>query len=278
MLIPALVVTFFFDQIAEAYGWINNNAGVDVFIGNVLFVQTILVPQFGSNGPLWSISNEFWYYMIFPLVVLAAMAHLLWRRLVFLGIAAALLAFIGPTKAAYFLMWLLGAGVMLLPVRQRQGAWSLLAVACFFLVGSSLVRPLVARGRLVFEGMEINLFWPDLVIAISAFFLMRIAFVAFEGRAHFIGELADRMIRGGAAFSFSLYVIHYPLINAGYFLAHSYGFNGFQPGLRGVAFEAGIVLFLCAIAWLFSRLTERHTGAVRGAFDKALMRVASRGV
>lgn len=278
VLIPALLVTFFFDQIAEAHGWINNKAGVDVLIGNVLFVQTILVPQFGSNGPLWSISNEFWYYMIFPLVVLAAMARPLWRRLVFLGIATALLVFIGPTKAAYFLMWLLGACVMLLPMRQRQGMWCSLAFACVILVGSSLVRPLVARGRLVFEGMEINLFWPDLVVAISAFFLMRIAFVAFEGRAHFIGEFADRMIRGGAAFSFSLYVIHYPVINAGYFLAHSYGFNGFQPGLLGVAFEVGIVVILCAIAWLFSRLTERHTGAVRIAIDKSLLRMASRGV
>jgi peptidoglycan/LPS O-acetylase OafA/YrhL len=29
-------------------------------IGNVAFLQTIAVPTFGSNGPFWSLANEFW--------------------------------------------------------------------------------------------------------------------------------------------------------------------------------------------------------------------------
>lgn len=35
--------------------------------GNILFLQTVSVPVFGSNGPLWSLANEFWYYVLFPL-------------------------------------------------------------------------------------------------------------------------------------------------------------------------------------------------------------------
>jgi peptidoglycan/LPS O-acetylase OafA/YrhL len=38
-------------------------------IGNLGFVQTICVPVFGTNGPLWSLANEFWYYVMFPLAV-----------------------------------------------------------------------------------------------------------------------------------------------------------------------------------------------------------------
>jgi len=41
------------------------------FLGNALFLQTILVPVFGTNGPLWSLANEFWYYMLFPLLMIA---------------------------------------------------------------------------------------------------------------------------------------------------------------------------------------------------------------
>jgi len=42
-----------------------------VMLGNALFLQGILTPTFGSNGPLWSLSFEFWYYVLFPLMVLA---------------------------------------------------------------------------------------------------------------------------------------------------------------------------------------------------------------
>src|SRR5690606_22296787 len=45
VLIPALLVTFVVDFVADANGWINTGEGAAAFIGNVLFVQTILVPQ-----------------------------------------------------------------------------------------------------------------------------------------------------------------------------------------------------------------------------------------
>jgi peptidoglycan/LPS O-acetylase OafA/YrhL len=41
------------------------------FLGNALFLQTIAGPTFGSNGPLWSLAYEWWYYILFP-VALAA--------------------------------------------------------------------------------------------------------------------------------------------------------------------------------------------------------------
>ena len=46
-------------------------AGIDhswlTFLGNLTFFQNIYVPAFGSNGPIWSLANEFWYYIVFPL-------------------------------------------------------------------------------------------------------------------------------------------------------------------------------------------------------------------
>ena len=39
------------------------------FLGNVLFLQKLAVPMFGSNTALWSLANEFWYYLWFPALV-----------------------------------------------------------------------------------------------------------------------------------------------------------------------------------------------------------------
>lgn len=38
------------------------------FLGNMFFLQNIVTPVYGDNGPLWSLANEFWYYVIFPLL------------------------------------------------------------------------------------------------------------------------------------------------------------------------------------------------------------------
>lgn len=277
VLIPALVFTFFVDVVADAHGWVNKGSGFIAFIGNVFFVQTILVPQFGSNAPLWSISNEFWYYVMFPLLVLAALSPTMWRRLVFSGLAILILSFIGPRKAAYFLMWLLGAGLMLLPLRGMGSWWSFVA-SLAALVVFSLIRPLVARSRLVFEGMDIDVFWPDLFIAFAALVVMRNAVLVLRDRQYFISSKFDGLIRRGAAFSFSLYVIHYPLINSGFFFANAKGFDGLQPGLLGFAVEICIVALICVCAWVFASLTERHTDTVRAGVSRALLRVSRREI
>lgn len=88
-LIPALFLTMVLDAIGrginpEAYlgGFRdifmsgpepNSVSGFSAtaFLGNLAFLQTVEVPVFGSNGPLWSLANEFWYYVLFPLLAYA---------------------------------------------------------------------------------------------------------------------------------------------------------------------------------------------------------------
>ena len=45
--------------------------GLRDFLVNAFFLQTIAGPTFGSNGPLWSLSYEWWYYVLFPMVLAA---------------------------------------------------------------------------------------------------------------------------------------------------------------------------------------------------------------
>jgi peptidoglycan/LPS O-acetylase OafA/YrhL len=42
-----------------------NQLNMSSFFGNLFFLQTRFTTVFGSNGPLWSLFNEFWYYVLF---------------------------------------------------------------------------------------------------------------------------------------------------------------------------------------------------------------------
>jgi peptidoglycan/LPS O-acetylase OafA/YrhL len=105
VVVPALVITLILDWISLyftggiAYDQsmriytlgpdINTtlNHSLTTFLGNTAFLQTIYVPIFGTNGPMWSLANEFWYYVIFPLAAGIFLVHYsLCRRLVAIGV------------------------------------------------------------------------------------------------------------------------------------------------------------------------------------------------
>jgi peptidoglycan/LPS O-acetylase OafA/YrhL len=51
------------------------NTRPPAFAGNLLGLQTVLVKNFGGNYALWSLANESWYYVQFPLLLLVFMAR-----------------------------------------------------------------------------------------------------------------------------------------------------------------------------------------------------------
>src|SRR5438270_328357 len=84
------------------------------FLGNLTFLQRIVTPTFGSNGPLWSLSFEFWYYLIFPCLLFVLLTRVLRLRIVFLVMAVAMIIFIGP-EVVDLPVWLMGAAAVFLP-------------------------------------------------------------------------------------------------------------------------------------------------------------------
>lgn len=77
VLIPALLITLLLDFVGMYffdYSFFPHNMSerinLDVFIGNILFLQGFETTVFGSNDPLWSLSYEFWYYLLFPFILL----------------------------------------------------------------------------------------------------------------------------------------------------------------------------------------------------------------
>jgi peptidoglycan/LPS O-acetylase OafA/YrhL len=108
-----------------------------VMVGNALFLQGILTPTFGSNGPLWSLSYEFWYYVLFPLMVLAVPLDKFSSSMVLRGVASlAVVFFIGETISLYFLIWFLGATINLAPEESggRGKLWVMVATGVVVLI------------------------------------------------------------------------------------------------------------------------------------------------
>src|SRR5262249_3506070 len=138
VLIPGLLLGFFWDRLGS---WLFSAQGIythplkglgtaipmenlilPAFLGNLFFLQTIFCATFGSNGPLWSLANEFWYYVLFPVALGAALA---WSRfrlraavpLTCLAVVVCLLLGIG--KLLGFLIWLAGVALVLLRAKVR---------------------------------------------------------------------------------------------------------------------------------------------------------------
>jgi peptidoglycan/LPS O-acetylase OafA/YrhL len=85
-------------------------------LGNVAFVQDILVPTFGTNAALWSLSYEFWYYVLFGLLVTACLRTTrLWLRLVVALLILAVVWFTGFGIMFLAPLWFLGLGIYMLP-------------------------------------------------------------------------------------------------------------------------------------------------------------------
>src|SRR5262249_24551701 len=127
VLLPALLLAALFDLsgmrlfgMGTVYGGLPAYAAIvpepvahrttlPIWLGDLFYLQEIRVPTFGSNGALWSLSYEFWYYLLFPACALA-----FWpkrapsARAGYALAGAILLLFVGQKIALYFLIWLMG--------------------------------------------------------------------------------------------------------------------------------------------------------------------------
>lgn len=225
------------------------------FWGNLLFVQTVITPVFGSNASLWSLANEFWYYMLFPLGLLAFRREVpLWKRMVWLLLGLSLAVAIRKPLLPLFPVWLAGAALHCLPTRRFNNgvrwAVSLLYVPCVFL----------------FAKLHMPDSWRDGGFgAITMLFLWALL-SARDRRAQ--GQWIEPT-RTLARFSFSLYVLHVPalmLITA--LLAGERRWSPKDP--RGDALAGAVLVAVLLYSYGVARVTEFRTDSVRRWVERLL--------
>jgi peptidoglycan/LPS O-acetylase OafA/YrhL len=276
VLLPALLLGLFWDRLGIHLhqapllysGYSANHMTPDVaaassiqtFLGNAFFLQTIYVPTFGSNGALWSLANEWWYYLLFPLAACVVSGYS--KHIVVVAawvVAFGLLSYmVGSIILALFPAWLLGAFLHLVSGRkQRAGAATLIIstiLYCVILCGFGFLghHPGLFAGRSFWAPLSDNLLG-----VITVIFL----WILLSDRRAVQGSVWTRAARGSARFSYSLYVVHLPLvIFAASLLVHD---SRWIPDVRHIVTGLAVLALIIAYAWSFAWLFEFRTDVVR---------------
>lgn len=242
-------------DVSELRGW-------RVLLGNAAFLQEIRVPAFGSDGPLWSLANEFWYYVLFPLGLFAAMPR--YRGWVRVALGAGFLVvawFVGTPALLYFPVWLAGVVLGLLPVRDLQGWVRWVCVAAYLMFVVAMTKLGVAVGR------------PTIAMAYAADYAVMVAtvgvlWVLLSAREASGDAMWERMGRGLAGFSFTLYVSHVPALVL--LRALTGGDVRWMPDGRHLAAAMGVLVVVVGYCWGVAWMTEFRTGLVRGWAERKI--------
>ena len=221
-----------------------------LFVANALFLGSIHADTFGSDRVLWSLAAEFWYYLLFPLGLLAlrrqtSVSIRVMYALIFLLVAA----FTGRGVLGLFPVWLLGAGLAMVPAARCGAALRWLAVVLF-------VPVLLVLGEADWPWRYFKMAYV-LGLATALFLWVMLS----DRRRVNESAVGVRATRRLAQLSYSLYLVHYPLLAFGATWLVRRG--KWLPSSRTLLEGAGICAMALAYSYGVASLTEFHTDAVR---------------
>jgi peptidoglycan/LPS O-acetylase OafA/YrhL len=240
------------------------------FLCNAAFFQTAACWEYGADGALWSLYNEFWYYCIWPPMLLAILPVLSASKRLFcvVGVVAGLFAltyvqFTGAWFAPYMCIWLMGVLVSAIdkPLFKSSVVSALIFAAWVIAIRFCIRREFEASHQFYF-------FVIDLVTGATFSNLLLSLKCDTSLRNPFGGTIHTTL----AGFSFSLYCIHTPLLRL--YAALLMWCVGFGSRMKPDGITTWVVvigaLVVCIIAaYGFSIVTEANTGKVRRwIFDK----------
>jgi peptidoglycan/LPS O-acetylase OafA/YrhL len=206
---------------------------------------------FGSNGPLWSLCNEFWYYMAFPVLVLALSKPIRWPvRLLCLFLLAIWVPLVGKSVVLLGIPWLAGAALHFV-VRPKAPRWwprgrgAMLWLVCALAV---LCAP-------IYRGLP-EAAVPQIVGLSTVFVMLAILQPGemrlpgwFQGLAH-----------KAASSSYTLYLVHMPVL---IFLKASLHLPQQKPGGLSFLEALGLLIAVLVYARIVYFLFERRTESIR---------------
>jgi peptidoglycan/LPS O-acetylase OafA/YrhL len=221
--------------------------GWTVVLGNLLGLQTIVVPVLGSNGPLWSLANETWYYLLGGLLFWSGMLR--------------------PRSAVWIGVWVLVAGLCWwLPAGMK---WA----GCLWFAGALAERWHAWRHpspRWAWFALGVTAMFAEAIVTLlmrqassTDWVIGALVAVALPCLASSppLGTVYARVATWTSDISYTLYLTHFPAAFALYawLLAPWQG----EPNLWTAALFAGGVATLLLYATVLWWLIERRTPILR---------------
>lgn len=275
VLIPTLLLTLFIDSLtvrqspasmdglhAEIFcsgPSILNPAAHDpvTFLGNLFFLQTIEVPVYGTNSPLWSLANEFWYYILFPLLAFTSAAFLpnlrrssshFFQTALCVLLLIVLFVWLPTSILKYGLIWLLGVGVWCLAnASQPKLDWQSTKWRIMF--GMVFAASFIASKSSLWIGR-------DWMVGLT-FSLWMLTLLGPWARLGWWSKTSAAL----SEISYTLYIVHFPVL---FFIAATV-FKGrqLQPNINSLTMFVVTALGVLAFSTVWWALFERNTATVR---------------
>jgi peptidoglycan/LPS O-acetylase OafA/YrhL len=267
VLIPALLLTFAVDTAGETIGGrfgydggfqklLNSgptassptDLSVRTFVANVFFLQTIVTPTFGTNGPLWSLANEYWYYVLFPLLIFGIFGRSRNVMQVTMGLVGIGLVVLLPIEMVLLgLIWIAGAVANLsLRIVSRYNAssmWPFWFALCLIVIGLAIA---------------LDKAWPGVPADLCLGFVFAATLIVLILLPTF-GSIYDGVANFLSKISYTLYATHFPVLAFIWFVVfapNKYVFGQAALGLCGFLVVT-TMLVATGMWWLFERNTER---------------------
>ena len=275
VLVPALIIGggldwlgfHFFDE-SEIYSnstknsinvVINDRLSLINFVGNILNLEGICNEIYGSNGPLWSLAYEWWYYTIYAFFLGALLHKKKSLKILNLTISLTLLILLPINLTLWMLVWLIGVSVYLygessLPKPSVYACIFLFILALFFSRTSHNVENFLDPEP-IFKSF-IRDFSFGIAFAILLLSIYKQRFKLPYANTHKF--LAD--------FSYSIYLFHFPVFIFLTAISNdllSINSGDKQPTLKNLLFLSITCLIVYIYGYLMSRITEKYSYSLR---------------
>lgn len=272
VLLPALLLTWVLDRLgiyltdSGIYRGLGGQLVVrdvlpslnwQTFAGNLLYLQNYYVPVFGSDGPLWSLSHEFWYYLLFPLAVQLTRRQCAMQLAVTVAAFLAI-AFISFPLIQYLPIWLLGAGI----AYSNRAPWLRSPVVHRVAMPLTAVGFVIALTMVRFQKLS-SPYLSDGAVGVA---FAACVLVLLNHPSRRSSGLYAKAASGLAGMSYTLYLVHVPILA---FIASLFGASQRWTPTFGSAAVFGVILTaVFLVASLIAALTERNTDVVRNALNR----------
>lgn len=232
------------------------------FLGNLFMLQGIAVDHLGSNGPLWSLSYEWWYYVLFGAAMAATSTRLSRAaRLACGAVLAAGLVLLPGIILAYGLVWVIGAAACWYGNSSLRKP-PILVPLILLLLALGYSRVTRTSGHAYLNDLSIGVAFALLCASLATLRTERLPF--------------ERLQQFCADWSYSLYLTHFPLTVFVMALLTQSGLITLaaQPSVASFALFAGLCVLSVAVAMLFWLLFESRTVLVRRLILSLTMRLS----